>query len=391
MRPMTARVILLALPLVLAIGAPATAEDENFCKVDNLTIGNGETRLGDLYFFARNTIVAGVHDGDLIGFSASASISGTVNGDVMLMGQTIDITGTVHDSVRVWGQTVSVTGTIDGDLLSFSATTNIHPDATIKGNVIIVGGTSIIDGTVEQGVKVTSGEVLLNGLVRGDVEVRADRISLGPGAAIEGDLIYTARKELEIENADAVKGEIVFKERVEDDEDEDDPFLTTSGFFWWAWSMIAALLVGFVLLALFESKVPSLVASIDDEPMLGTLIGFGSFLVVPAACLLAILLVISLPLGVMTLVIFAVTLYLAKLPVALWVGRRILSAVGRPAASPFLCLALGILLLYALFAIPFYLGFVFKLVVTWLGLGTIILAVRNGTSKSEPQMAITAK
>ena len=30
----------------------------------------------------------------------------------------------------------------------------------------------------------------------------------------------------------------------EDDEDEDDPFLTTSGLFWWAWSLIAALLVG---------------------------------------------------------------------------------------------------------------------------------------------------
>ena len=111
------------------------------------------------------------------------------------------------------------------------------------------------------------------------------------------------------------------------------------------------------------------------------------FLVVPAACLLAILLVISLPLGVMTLGVFAITLYLAKLPVALWIGERILASVGRPGASPFLALAIGLVLLYLVFAIPFYVGFLLKLAATWLGLGTIILTRRNRTQPPETPAA----
>jgi hypothetical protein len=137
------------------------------------------------------------------------------------------------------------------------------------------------------------------------------------------------------------------------------------------------MLVGFVLLALGQRIVPRLLEPLSREPMMGVLIGFGSFLVVPAACLLAIVLVISLPLGVLALFVFGATLYLAKLPVALWLGDRLFRLVGMRAASPFLGLALGLLILYVLFAIPFWIGFLIRLAVTWLGLGTIILAIRG--------------
>ncbi len=357
-----------------------------FQKMKDLTIATGEVREGDLYFVSQSVTLAGLHDGDLIGFGGVAVISGEVTGDVILMGQTIDISGVIRDTVRVWGQSLTVAGEIEGDLLSFTATTIVHSSSHIRGNAWIFGGNAILDGIVEGNAVVTAGKATFNGTVKHDVRVEADAISIGPDAVIEGDLIYTSREELEIENASAVKGEIIFKEEAHAVEGEKERRISASDIFWWSWATIAAMIVGFVFLALFPRFAPSTVNAIDNEPVLGALVGFGTFLVVPAACLLAILLLISLPLGVITLVLFSVTLYLAKLPVALWIGTRILGRLGRPSASPFLGLVIGVVLLYLFFALPFpWVMFIAKLFITWLGLGAIILSVRERILQRQQQ------
>ena len=66
----------------------------------------------------------------------------------------------------------------------------------------------------------------------------------------------------------------------------------------------------------------------------------------------------------------------AKLPVAAWAGGRLLALAGRPVASPYAAMALGIVALYLLFAIP-YLGRLVWLVATWLGLGAMVLSGRE--------------
>ncbi|NIP14935.1 MAG: hypothetical protein GWN32_13270, partial [Gemmatimonadetes bacterium] len=64
-------------------------------------------------------------------------------------------------------------------------------------------------------------------------------------------------------------------------------------------------------------------------------------------------------------------------PVALWLGQRLLGLVGGAALSPYLALTVGVVVLYAVFEIPYYIGVLAKLATWWLGLGTIILAARN--------------
>ncbi len=361
--------------LVVVLADSATAAAGPFRKINRLTVSEGESRKGDLYFFGNNADIVGTLDGDMIGFANSTVISGEVTGDVVMFGQTVDISGTVRDAVRVWAQRLHVTGTVEGDLLSGSAFVNLHPRSHIQGGVYSFAGTATFEGTVDGDLAFTGGEVTIDGVISGNVEIKADAIRLGENANIIGDLTYTARKELDLGRPDAVSGEIVFKEKLEE-EDEDDR-LTLADFLWWGWQTFAALLVGFVALALCSRNLPALTAPIANEPMLGTLIGFGSFLVVPAASVLAIVLIISLPLGLISLIVFLITLYLAKLPVALWLGQRLLGLVGGAALSPYLALTVGVVVLYAVFEIPYYIGVLAKLATWWLGLGTIILAARN--------------
>ena len=85
---------------------------------------------------------------------------------------------------------------------------------------------------------------------------------------------------------------------------------------------------------------------------------------------------VGLPIGIATALLFGLALYAAKLPIAVWIGDRLLGLAGRPGASPYAAMALGVLLLYLLFAIP-YVGWLFWLAATWLGLGAMVVSGRR--------------
>ena len=76
------------------------------------------------------------------------------------------------------------------------------------------------------------------------------------------------------------------------------------------------------------------------------------------------------------MLLFGVALYVAKLPIAVWAGGRLLALAGRPDASSYAAMAVGILVLYLLFAIP-WIGWLMWLAAAWLGFGAMVLAGRR--------------
>ena len=63
--------------------------------------------------------------------------------------------------------------------------------------------------------------------------------------------------------------------------------------------------------------------------------GFTAFLLVPVAAVIAMVTLIGLPIGFAAALLFALALYAAKLPIAVWIGDRLLGLTGRPGASPY--------------------------------------------------------
>ena len=144
----------------------------------------------------------------------------------------------------------------------------------------------------------------------------------------------------------------------------------------WLWQTLAALLAGILVVALFRGVVQRLVTSIAEETTLGALLGFTAFLLVPVAAGVAMVTLIGLPIGLAAGLLFGLALYAAKLPIAVWIGGRLLGLAGRPGASPYAAMGVGVVLLYLLFAIPFV-GWVFWLAATWLGLGAMVVCGRR--------------
>ena len=363
--------------LLLLANSGQAAEIQQFNAGDRFNLSASKTYEGDLYVFAADTNISGQLNGDLLAWSGQVRIDGNVEGDVIVGAGSLDVAGDVSDTIRFFGSTGTIRGRVDGDVVAFGAMLTIGEDAHITGNLVVCAGVLQLDGTVDGDVSFTGGEANLGGAVGGDARIEADAVRLLSGASIQGDFEYTTRKELVQADGAVVHGETIFTEKPEE---------TGSGksrgwrMALWTWKTLSAIVVGLVLIALFRSLVPILTATLEGEALMGMAIGFGAFLIVPFASLLAIVLIISMPLGLVGLILFFVALYLAKMPVAVWVGRRLLSLAGSRDPSPYVALAVGLLMLHLIFSIP-WLGGLSWLVATWLGLGATILATRAHLQK----------
>lgn len=350
-----------------------SAGSSEFRATDSFRVERQETRSGDLYLCCRTIELDGRMEGDLVGFTQSAVIDGELDGDLALFGNSLEIRGVVRDSSRFFGQTAIVRGTVEGDLLVFAQTLVLDEGARVTGNLLSFGQGTTIRGVVDGDLTFTGGMLTLQGTIGRDARIKADTIEMTPEARIQGDLHYTARTPLELQDRGVVSGEIQFEPKKEEEEKS---WLTLGGFLWWAWRTAAALLIGFVAVAVFGRIMSQLLEPIRRDTLIGTLLGFGAFLIVPAAALLLIVPLVSIPLSLIVLLLFLLALYLAKLPVALYLGRRLLLGLGAANPSHFLCMSLGLVTLYLLFAIP-YVGFFIWLIVAWLGLGATLLLARS--------------
>ena len=365
----------MGLMLTAALGAastPAAAQETEAGAV--VTLAGGEVREGDLYAAGEAVRVHGRLAGDLVAGAQRILVDGQVEGDVFAAARTVDLRGAIGDSTRVVGERVIVDATIDGDLIAGANRVQILESTVIRGGVAAAASSLEIDGTVEEDLRAAAGELVLRGTVRGDANVIADRLDLAPDARIEGDLDYRTRIPLSPEAAARVAGTVRYQEPI--DEDGEDDGSAAWSFVFWTWQAGAALLAGLLAVALFRPLMQQLASAIAGETTLGALLGFGAFLIVPVGAAVVMMTLVGLPIGIIATLLFAVALYVAKLPIAVWAGDQLLARAGRPDASPYAAMAVGILALYLLFEVP-WLGGLFWLAATWLGLGAMVLSGRR--------------
>lgn len=337
---------------------------------DDYELAAGEINEGDLYLFSGSVRIDGEQDGDLVVFGRTLEINGVVKGRINAWTQRVEVGGDLQETARLFAQTIRVNGTVDGDLLAIGQTVAIGPEARITGSLQAGGADVTIDGTIEGDVDATGGMIVMRGAVNGDVELEAETIDIDPGARIEGDLVYVTRNELEFDEEKIVGGTIDWDpsgDKVKADVDVGSGRLTR---------MIVALLVGLAAVAIFSKQTPAIVARVAGDGLRSAGIGFITFVVVPVAGLLACVLIVTIPLVFIAGLAFGLLVYLAKVPVAIWIGQLILARLGRSRSAPYLSLLIGIAALYAAFLIP-YIGKLAWWASLFVGLGAIVLYISD--------------
>lgn len=347
-----------------AIALAAPAEAAVMRAGDEVIVPAGQTITDDLYVAGGDVTIDGRVTGDLVIAGGTITVNGRVDGDVLAAGGQVRLNGPVGETVRAASGDLRIAAPIEGDLLGMAGALRTTPQAAVSGESYLSGGDLRLDGRLGQALEARAGSLRLGGTVDGPARLYAESLTVGPGARITGPLAMDTESASPIAEGAVVQGEI--RQNVIEREE-------AGGLGGWVLGFLMALVVGLTLLWLMPATADRSSRLAVHSPGQRLLIGFLTLLVAPTVAVLFMITVVGIPLGLLLLAAFGIALYLSQLVVAWTAGRRLLAGRVdmRRYAGKAGALALGLLIVYLLRAIPF-LGWLVTLAIVVWGLGTLV-------------------
>jgi cytoskeletal protein CcmA (bactofilin family) len=344
-----------------------------------VTVASGEVVDDDLYVAAESIIIDGTINGDLWAAGNTITVNGIVNGSVMAAGRIVNINGDVTHAVRAVAETININGDVGGDVMAGSGKVNIASTTTIGGDLLFGANAASIDGSIEGNIKGNGSEVTISNRVNGNVELEVESLTILSTADIGGDLNYTSEEEADIQSGAQIAGATTHKlPEVKKERTKAFPFVLFFGALGKVMSFLMALVTGLVIIFLAPRRLTSIAEAIGSRP--GPSAGWGALIVfvAPLAALLVCFTIIGIPVGLIALALYGIALYLAQIPVGLFIGRWIIGRfrVVEGKAIMVGALAIGLAILKLLSLIPYF-GFVVGLAVVIFGLGAVVAAKRK--------------
>lgn len=268
-------------------------------------------------------------------------------------------------------------GPNDDDRVALSGPIDVPAGQTVAGDVVAFNGPVRVAGTANGDVVAMNGPIDVSGSVNGDVVGLSDRVTLAPGAAVNGDLVYGSGERPTVPAGATVSGEIHAA-------DGADQFFQPLGAVaaWlgvWLAVSLSSLALGLVLLRLAPKSAEQ--ALEIGLKRIGPSIGLGLAVLVgvPVAAVTLMITIIGIPLGI-ALLLALVPLYAIGYTISAWVLGRV---VTKPERRPFVAFLAGWGILRAVALVPF-LGALGGLAATVFGLGVLVLLVQRARGSAPP-------
>src|SRR3989344_7136534 len=355
--------LLLVVPMLLMAAEVRVGEQPSLA---------GNERISDDFYIAGgNVSSAGPITGDLVAAGGNVLINSPVTQDVIVGGGSVTILGTVGDDVRVGGGNITISGQVRGDVVAGGGQTVISGTG-VGGDILWGGGTLRIEAPVGGDLKLAGGEVYLNSTVVGNVEFTGEKLTLGEGAVIEGNLTYSTPNEATVEDGALVRGATDFKQQESKREAakaDVAAFASAAGLFGFLMRLAAAL----VLALFFHRYAVTLVQSIVQRPLLELGRGFAAFAITPIASIILLMTILGVPLGILGLIAFVAMLIFASLLAPVVLGSVVHKLVLKPATYQvtWLTILIGVVLYSILGWIP-VIGWIAKFALLLVTLGAIV-------------------
>ncbi|MBB6217584.1 cytoskeletal protein CcmA (bactofilin family) [Anaerosolibacter carboniphilus] len=376
---MKGRIYLLILVLLIS-SLPIVAFADND-QTTNIVIKQDESLPKDFFGAGDSIRNHGTVQGDVFAASGEFENTGTVKGDILAVGRSSVIDGMVEGDVRVASGTVVIEGEVEKNVTAFAGDFSMAEGAAVDGSINVFAGNIIIDGIVGGDLRSGAGTAQINGVVKGDVWLETDQINFGPNGKIEGNLVYSSERELQIPEG-VVAGKVEYKKsqiRINDEaKKKAEEGIKVMHIVWKAAGIAAYLIIATILTLLFSRFMLGTADTIQRKPWHAIGIGLVALIVTPVAAILFMITVIGIPLGVISFVLYGLAIYLAQLPGALWLGRLILKGEEKP----LLPILLGVFILRLVSFIPYLGGFVSFLAVSF-GMGAYLINIVDAIQNSK--------
>lgn len=288
----------------------------------------------------------------------------------MSVARDLDISGEVGGSFRGGAQNISLDGKLKRNFLGFAASINLKESSEVGGDVIAFCGELKVSGKVGKGIKGSVGSMVISGIIDGDVNVKADEISIMPDAKINGNLFYKSKKEAKIEKGAQITGETKWTKLTP----KKKKGLTGGKILVKFLFLCASIVTGLFMLLIAKKEVKAAKEAVFKDFLKNLGLGFVFVICIPIAICILLFTVIGIPISIIVLFAYLVLFYIAKIFVGYALGERVLQLFktnGIPA--PAWSLLTGLVILYILFLIP-YLHWIFYLLALFVGFGCIFQA-----------------
>ena len=146
-----------------------------------------------------------------------------------------------------------------------------------------------------------------------------------PAANIGGDLSYTSKEEADIQSGAQVAGKTTHNlPPAKEEPVKSSPFPSFFGVLWMVARFLMALIAGLIIILIAPKRLTSIAEAIRTRP--GASAGWGALILflTPIAAILVCITIIGLPAELITLGLWGIALYLAQIPVGLFIGRCII-------------------------------------------------------------------
>jgi hypothetical protein len=296
--------------------------------------------------------------------NGDVSINEPIDDDLLVSGGTIVINAPVRSVLGAGGE-ITINAPVQGDVIAAGG--NILVNNQVDGKIVAAGGTVQVNSRATNAV-LAGGQITLgsNASIVRDAIVSGDTVR--HAGTVGNNLTVQARSFENVGSAGTVQyqptGDVTtgFEEAVD--------FLSlllsllvTIGFF----------LLGIALIAFFPGPFFAVEAEARQNPVIRTLAGWVVIVVALIIMLITAVTVILLPFALLIGIVLLVAVLLTSLILSSSVGKLIERGL-RQGWNPLVSYTLGFVILHILFAIPFFIGGIIRLIVVGLGIGAMAFA-----------------
>ncbi len=317
------RSLLFSLVLItLLVPNFAWAAEARLGKTFNLVAA--DNLAANLYALVGDLDLAGPVSGDVFAAAARTVITAPVQGDLFIASGNVTVSGPVYGDVRVVGGTVTIGGEVMGDVAVAGGQVHLLPASRVDQDVLVLGGATIVEGSIGGSLRAISDKLLINGQVAGPVNARVDELTLGEQAVLSQGINYQSPQAMVRHVKAQVSGATVFNQL----SSRLPASLALIGV-WALFKFLTLLAFATFLYIILPRPVSTIVTTTLTH--FGRSLGMGliALILVPALVIILALTVVGLPLGFFLICIYLALLIMASVFASLIFGALLEKLIRR--------------------------------------------------------------
>jgi hypothetical protein len=271
--------------------------------------------------------------GDAMLAGGHVATAGEVKGDLIAVGGEVSIGGGVGDDLYVAGGEVQVDAIVAGNARVAGGDVAIGPATTITGGLSLTGGRIRFEGNAHEYLQASGASVRIDGVVRGDAEVHAEEVDIGPNTRIDGKLVVHSPREPVLPEGAQIAGGIEFHQSdvgnfVNRHGTSQDVRTVAHGVGSFLW-MLGVFVAGTLFMLAFPAYSTRAAQWIGKEPLRSLGLGFVILVCLPVLVVLLLVTIIGIPLALIVLMLYLLLLFLGWVTAAMFVGQKLLGFMRR--------------------------------------------------------------